>query len=161
MKILYKDNALIIDIITEASPAYESLTDSNYVEIVANNVSASVGQVKEDGEPAQDCTSEIMMNRYGSQRSLTKDYITQRLGDDLTSALEGADQSVIDYWNGIQAFDEVVLDETCLILPLIDDMVKYDRIGVTSVASIKSTAHELLEALEAAATTTTTEAPAE
>jgi len=163
MKLIYKDKDLVLKIIPDSSPAFEVLSESVYSEIVANNTSVSVGQTKKDGEAAVETTVEMYITLHGSQRKLAKFEIVERLGSELDEALSTASQEVQDYWSGIGMNDTVILDETCLILPLFDDITKYIRLGIVSVESIITSHKVLTDALAAAeeTTTTTTEAPAE
>lgn len=163
MKLLYKDKDLVLKIVPDSSPAFEVLSDNVYSEIVANNTSVSVGQTKKDGEAAEETTLEMYINIHGSQSKLVKNEIVQRLGFELDEALSTASQEIQDYWSGIGINDTVVLDDTCLILPLFDDITKYVALGIVSVESIITSHRPLTEALAAAeeTTTTTTEAPAE
>lgn len=163
MKLLYKDKDLVLKIVPDSSPAFEVLSDNVYSEIVANNTSVSVGQTKKDGEAAEETTLETYINIHGSQSELFKYEIVQRLGFELDEALSTASQEIQDYWSGIGINDTVVLDDTCLILPLFDDITKYVALGIVSVESIITSHRPLTEALAAAeeTTTTTTEAPAE
>jgi len=163
MKLIYKDKDLVLKIIPDSSPAFEVLSESVYSEIVANNTSVSVGQTKKDGEAAVETTVEMYITSHGSQGKLAKFEIVERLGSELDEALSTASQEVQDYWSGIGMNDTVILDETCLILPLFDDITKYIRLGIVSVESIITSHKVLTDALAAAeeTTTTTTEAPAE
>ena len=124
MKLLYKDKGLVIAIIPETSTLYSDYENDVNVEKVANNTSVSIGQTKYDGEPAANTSTEDWILKYGSQKSLEKFVIEFKLGDLLTEALNTASDEIKTYWQSIGKNDDVILDDTCLILTLFDDMIK-------------------------------------
>lgn len=162
MKLLYKDLNVVLAVINETDPAYAILEESGFCEKVANNLSVSVGDWKEEGQPAREITESEWVRYIGTNRTMIKSNMESRANELIQERLFEATEEIQSYWNSISDNDVVQLDDTCLLLSLFDDMEKYNYFGIVSVESLKSANPILLNALKASeTTTTTTETPAE
>lgn len=158
MKLLYKDLNIVLAIITESEAAYAILEDNGHCEKVANNLSVNVGDWKLEGEAARPATDEEWKLYVGSNLKLTKDQVIRYGAEIFAEKISQASDEILTYWNAIERHEDVVFDDTCLILPLFTALEKYNLFGIVTAESLKLGHKVLLEALEST-TTTTTQSP--
>ena len=133
MKVLIKDNEIIVRIVQESDPDYELQTSSSFGEIVDNDYSASLGQLKVNNQPPINTTPETFVRSHGSTiRIDTKYEMIHRMGgDDLISACDDAE--ILSWWNGLANTDPIVFNSDCPILneTVFSAQQLYDFFGVT------------------------------
>jgi hypothetical protein len=162
MKLLYKDLNVVLAVINETDSAYALLEGNGNCEKVANNFSVSVGDWKEEGQPARAITDSEWKDYIGSNTQMTKAQMLSYSLEIIEEKLASASDEINNYWNAIGYNETVELDETCLLLSLFNDIEKFNCFGICSVTSLKSGCPDLLKAIDTTETTSdATEAPAE
>ena len=132
MKILLKDNEIIVRIVKESDSDYNIHLNQGLGEVVDNDYEVSLGQLKVNGETPIDTTPEDFVRTHGSSRGLNKYEFKQRIQDEKIIT-ESENEEIKTWWSELNDNDIILFNSDCPILneTIISAQQWYSLFGVT------------------------------